>query len=377
MAGTTRITRGVLPGRVSIPVPEHYFPMTSKHPTIATIALWLVVLSWPIVARAHDPGLSNADITVGEQIFVHLVYSRGDIEALLAADTLESAPGLDELAATSVRIRHDGGHIAPRTASARLDESDAVHFELEFSPAVAAKFEIESVFVPRLPRGHRQYAAIRDSRGSVLHEHMLDATRNTIALSEAEVSGSSSAPFGEFLLAGVEHISLGYDHVLFLVAVLIAGSDLLRLAKIISAFTVAHSITLGLAAFDVLRVPGSIVEPMIAASIVYVAVENLRGFRSSHRWMVTFGFGLVHGLGLASALQSLGLKATDGLAAMAPLLAFNLGVELGQIAILLAVFPFFVLLRHAPRWSHRLSTVGSVLVMAAGLYWLIERTVAF
>jgi hydrogenase/urease accessory protein HupE len=180
--------------------------------------------------------------------------------------------------------------------------------------------------------------------------------------------------FGQFLLLGVEHIVTGYDHLLFLFGLLIVGSSFWGAWRIITAFTVAHSLTLVLATFDLLRLPSSLVEPLIAVSIVYVGLENLCRRDLHHRWLLTFGFGLVHGLGFASVLRDLGLGAVGGSAAVVPLLAFNVGVELGQVAIAVLVLPLMWKGQQLPQFFPRFATACSVLVMLAGTYWLVERT---
>ncbi|MGH2396034.1 MAG: HupE/UreJ family protein [bacterium] len=185
------------------------------------------------------------------------------------------------------------------------------------------------------------------------------------------LGGSISGAAAGFVLLGIRHILSGYDHVLFLLSLLMLGGGLRALVKIVSAFTVAHSITLSLAVLNVVALPARWVETAIAASIVYVAAENF--WRGQHalrnRWLVTFGFGLVHGLGFASILQELHLPRA-GVAVS--LLGFNLGVEVGQMAIVLLASLGLQLIRAWPR-----ATVFRLLVSAgagvAGLVWFVQR----
>jgi len=123
----------------------------------------------------------------------------------------------------------------------------------------------------------------------------------------------------------------------------------------------------------VVAIPASVVEPMIAASIIYVGLENVWRREVKRRWMLTFAFGLVHGFGFASALKDLGVGA--GVKAVAPLLSFNLGVEIGQIAVAALVLPLIWKLRRHPRFVIRYVPACSILVALAGGYWLIERTI--
>lgn len=177
------------------------------------------------------------------------------------------------------------------------------------------------------------------------------------------------AQIGDFLLLGVEHIFLGYDHICFLLALIIVGGRLANLVKIVTAFTVAHSITLILAALQVVELPSRLVESGIALSIVYVAVENFWLQRTDYRWVLSFVFGLIHGFGFANVLQELGLP-TQGL--IASLLAFNVGVEAGQLVIVAAMYPLTVL---AARSVYRRQLVlgVSALILLFGLGWLAER----
>ena len=139
---------------------------------------------------------------------------------------------------------------------------------------------------------------------------------------------------------GVRHILTGYDHLLFLAGVLVVLRTWRDVIRTITAFTLAHSITLALATTGLVAAPGRVVEPLIAASIVVVGIENLIRSVQGSRWRMTFGFGLVHGLGFASALRDVGIGTTGGAIAL-PLAGFNLGVELGQIAVAAILVPLF------------------------------------
>jgi hypothetical protein len=150
---------------------------------------------------------------------------------------------------------------------------------------------------------------------------------------------------------------------------LLRGGRLLSLLKIITAFTVAHSITLALAVLGVVTIPGRVVEPAIAASIVWVAVENLRRGAPSQRWLVSFVFGLVHGFGFASAIEPLALPPAR--LALA-LLGFNLGVEAGQALVVALLLPLLLWMRGKP-WEPRVVWAASLGVAAFGLTWLVAR----
>jgi hydrogenase/urease accessory protein HupE len=183
-------------------------------------------------------------------------------------------------------------------------------------------------------------------------------------------------PFRTFLVLGIEHILIGYDHLLFLLGLLIACQRFRTMVGIVTCFTIAHSITLGLAAFDVFNLPPSVVEPLIAASIVFVGVENLlyRGREPRHRWVLTFGFGLVHGFGFAGILKQVGHGLSGSSLAM-PLFSFNLGVEIGQIAVAAIGLPLLLWGRKQEKLALYGPPLVSSLVALAGMVWLVQRTV--
>ena len=172
-----------------------------------------------------------------------------------------------------------------------------------------------------------------------------------------------------FVWLGVEHIFIGYDHIMFLAALIVIGSRLGPLVKIVSAFTVAHSITLILAALEIVSLPTRWVEAGIALSIAYVALENFWIRGASHRWMLTFAFGFVHGFGFANVLRDLGLP-SQGL--VSSLLAFNVGVEIGQVVIVAILLPGIL---WAAKHGHqqRLVQVASAVILLFGVGWFVER----
>ena len=150
----------------------------------------------------------------------------------------------------------------------------------------------------------------------------------------------------------------------------------MRVLKVATAFTLAHSITLALAATGSVSIPSRFVEPLIALSIVYIGIENLRsrGRAKDRRTLLAFGFGLIHGLGFASVLREFGLP-REALAWS--LIAFNVGVEIGQACIILAVTPALGLLRsNRPALAWRAVAVGSWVIIGAGGYWFVQRLFA-
>ena len=176
----------------------------------------------------------------------------------------------------------------------------------------------------------------------------------------------------QYLQLGVGHIIVGYDHIAFLLALLLSGASIAAVVKIVTAFTAAHSLTLALAVLDVVRLDPRLVEAGIALSIVYVAAENLFTARRAGRWLVSFLFGLVHGFGFAEALQELALPPA---ALATSLVAFNLGVELAQVAIVAAAVPLLAALTHT-RLHVPLTRLASIILLSIGLVWLYQRMLA-
>ncbi|HEY0711411.1 MAG TPA: HupE/UreJ family protein [Polyangia bacterium] len=229
------------------------------------------------------------------------------------------------------------------------------------------------------------FGELTDQHRSIIRAHWGNTSRQFVRLGKTELVLSHDALFpsawrvgGEFFRWGVHHIFVGYDHIAFLLALLLAASSLRSVIITVSAFTVAHSFTLLLSALGVVDIPSRLTEILIAASVVYVAAENLtRGTRTAgQRWLLTFSFGLIHGLGFANELRDRLAELSSSV--VGPVIAFNLGVEAGQLAIVALVFPLFAIFRSSggPRAAARQQMLvrwGSVPILLLGLFWLIER----
>jgi len=183
-----------------------------------------------------------------------------------------------------------------------------------------------------------------------------------------QTSGSNLQTFGRFLWLGVQHIATGYDHLSFLLGLLIATASLRSLVKTITSFTLAHSITLALATFDIVILPSRFTESMIALSIVYVAVENLIRKRTIERWRITFLFGLVHGFGFSNVLREMQLPRTN---LALSLFSFNAGVEVGQLIFVVLLFPALDdLMRRG--WTALRPAISTGIALLA-TWWFIQR----
>jgi hydrogenase/urease accessory protein HupE len=312
-------------------------------------------------AHAHDPGLSVVEVRVlADRIVAEVSFAPADLD------------GVQQSAATFLALYDNQRKLELRSYTRSSPDQNSVHFVFEFPKANASELRISAPVLATLPRGHKQFCSVYDHDKRLLAERMLsaDATDLTVDLRSTLAYNRSALAF---LVLGIEHILTGYDHLAFLLALLLAGDSLRRNAKIITSFTVAHSLTLALATLGLVNVPPALVEPVIAASVVFVGLENLFGRRLAARWLVTFGFGLVHGLGFASVLQELGIGRLGALA-IVPLLSFNLGVELAQIAIAALVLPLVWKLKERPVFTLRHVPALSLLITFAGVYWFIART---
>ena len=269
-----------------------------------------------------------------------------------------------------IQIESDGkvctpaeGNVAPPSASA-INLSGTVTFRCV---GAISQLRISDDLPDVLGTDHHTIALIVWTGGSHSHAFGADAREAKINIAKASTATNSSA---SYFVLGIEHILTGYDHLLFLLVLILRGGSLVQLLKIITAFTLAHTVTLGLAAFDVVTLPGALVEAVIALSIAYVAAENLfPKYAISRRWTVSFLFGLVHGFGFSSVLKEIGLP-RDNL--LLSLLNFNLGVEAGQAAVVLLLVPILMRIRQRS-WEPKLAMTLSAIVLAVGLVLFVER----
>jgi hydrogenase/urease accessory protein HupE len=348
------------------------------------------------ISFAHPPGLSSADLTVKpDGLDAKLTFAVQDIEAFVPMDSDEDAevttaerdaakPAIANYVANELKIHLDGLEvkaITPSTVSFDNQNNATVDLHYQGTPTTSAL--IESTFLSRLPADHKQYITVKNADGHEIAKKMLTQQANVLEIklkNNAEPTVAENHPtstFIDFLKLGVEHILTGYDHLLFLFSLLVVTRSFWPAIKIITFFTIAHSITLALAGMNIVDIPSSIVEPLIAASIVYVGLENIiRGDKVSTRarCILTFFFGLIHGFGFAGVLREMGISSIET-GILVPLFSFNLGVELGQITVASIVLPLIWWLHGKEKISRFLVPVGSVLTCLAGSYWLLERTV--
>ncbi len=355
---------------------------------LLTAVLWFLAAG---AAWAHDPGLSTAQgQLVGDRLEITVGFSPTDAEQLLPVESRASGkwtqaefvatqPLLLELAPQIMELVAGGKAVVPRETRVQLASGDSLNFLIVY-PRPTGVVTLRASKLEVLPPGHRQFLVIVDERDSTVVKKLLSAKDPKVDF-EAVATGAAPVPietptFWGFLKLGVEHIWTGYDHLLFLFALLVVCRSFRSIVTIISCFTLAHSLTLALATLNVVNLPSALVEPAIAASIVFVGVENLvrRGAEPKGRWALTFAFGLIHGFGFASVLRELGVG-QNGQGLAMPLFTFNLGVELGQVAIAAIVLPLVWQARKKEWFVKRGVPALSLVVALAGVYWLLERTI--
>jgi hydrogenase/urease accessory protein HupE len=361
-------------------------PTTISRRFVGRAAICLVFLQSAFSAIAHNPGLSALDLRLtrgGVEATIAWYYS--DIErlepidanrdgAVSPAEFVSALPRLEKLAARALEIVVDGQIAVAGPPEVEMDENKTIFFKLHYATRPKLKWRARSALLAEMPAGHRQYASAADPSGAILVEAILDGIRNALEI-PVNARPRERSNFG-FLVLGVGHILAGIDHLLFLAALLMVCESFWDVAKLVTSFTIAHSITLALAALEVVNIPSRVVEPAIAASIVYVGIENiLRRPVPRTRVLVVFAFGLAHGFGFAGVLREMGIARAAG-GAIGPLFCFNLGVELGQIAVAAPLVPLIWRLRRDPRFATRWAPAASALIAALGAFWFVQRIFA-
>ncbi len=347
------------------------------------------------IARAHTPDTSYCKIAIGpEEVACTFTFdlatlarmtpvdANGD-DRVTHAELLEATPAIDAFLRRTVYLELNErdaafGVLTPPPWSPDAGEAIAA---ADFGQRLAAfTFRNSVLHAPDSVAVTFDFFLELGERHTVLGNFNWNGGENPVVFTRFEPdylfdTGYRVPPweqFQQYLAVGVSHIFLGYDHIAFLLALLFV-KRFVDLLKIITAFTIAHTLTLALAALGVVSLPSRFVECAIAASIVYVAAENLwRKTDGAHRWRLTFAFGLVHGFGFASVLRELGLP-SEGL--VRSLLAFNVGVELGQFAIAAMCWPVLAWTSRRP-WADRVRSSVSWVLLAFGAAWLVDRAFA-
>lgn len=361
---------------------------------------WALLLLLCAAPAAHAHIASNGFVSLnvqGQQIQGSLELAIRDAEIAVGLDRdRDGAVTWGELRAGQVSLERylrghlslaDGDHTCPLQLGA-VEVNERVDGNYVWLPLTADcgrainRLRIDYRLLQQEDPSHRgllTLTALGQSQTAVLGG---DAGARSFELEHPSVWTA----FAEYLRAGVWHIWSGLDHLLFLLSLLlpavlmrrrqqweavpIAAPAFVNIVKVVTAFTLAHSITLSLAAFDVIRLPSRLTESVIAASIVVAALNNIYPRVTEGRWRIAFAFGLLHGFGFASVLADMGLP--HG-ARLVSLVAFNLGVETGQLAVVLAIMPLAYLLRATAFYRRAVMPWGSTAIAVLATFWLVQR----
>jgi hydrogenase/urease accessory protein HupE len=282
----------------------------------------------------------------------------------------QQSAAIAQLFAGRLTVAANGVTLTPQWSSAEVI-ADRQSLKLAVRYALSSKAGTVGIRASMFPYDPQHQTFLNIYEGSALTQAILDRGRTGFEY----FAGTRQGVFAvvqKFLPSGIHHILVGPDHLLFLVGLLLLGGTVRQLAVIVTSFTVAHSITLSLAALNIVSPPARIIEPAIALSIVYVGADNLliRDGRDVRAW-IAFAFGFVHGFGFANVLREMDLPAR---ALGWSLFSFNVGVEIGQLLVVAVVATALAALRARNEAAGRqLAFAGSIVVMAAGAFWFIQR----
>lgn len=372
----------------------------SHHRSIARFAAALLSLALAASASAHiaSNGFLTANIE-GREITGSVELALRDAELAVGLDTdgdgkitwgelRLGAPQLVRYLASHLSFAAQGGTCSLAFQSMQVnDRVDGNYAWLPFTalcPSAVHELQIRYTVLQDMDRSHRGLLTL--TAGHVAQTGVLGGSASAETFSV--FAPSRGRAFAEYFRAGVWHILSGIDHLLFLLSLLLpavllrrAGQwepvtqvrpALVSIVKVVTAFTVAHSITLTLAALDLVRLPSRLTESVIAASIVVAALNNIFPVITESRARIAFAFGLLHGFGFASVLADMGLP--HG-ARVISLLAFNLGIETGQLAVVLLVMPVVYSLRSGAFYRRAVMPWGSAAIAGLALVWLVQRAV--
>jgi hydrogenase/urease accessory protein HupE len=341
---------------------------------------FLLALAGPV--DAHPVPFSYLDVQVQKNglevsIVVHIFDVAHDLQVapperlLEPAVVAERASAIRALLAPRLELDADGQRLAPEWSEPEiLRERQSLRLHLRY-PAAAAPgtVALNTIMFPYDPQ-HQTFVNMYE--GETLTSQMILDGQHPHLEYFAGTRQGVLAVVKKFIPAGIHHILIGPDHILFLVGLLLLGGTMRQLLFVVTGFTVAHSITLSLAALNIVTPPARLIEPAIALSIVYVGADNIlaKGGRDVRVW-IAFTFGFIHGFGFANVLREMDLPAR---ALGWSLFAFNVGVEIGQLLVVVLVASAFEGLRSRSEWAGRhLALAGSVVVILAGAFWFVQR----
>ncbi len=369
----------------------------NSQPANIPLAGILIALMWTCSANAHIASNGFLALTVqGREIAGSMELAVRDVELAVGVDANRDGkvtwgelhavgPQVAQYLEKHVEIAAQNTHCELSFGAIEVnDRVDGSYAWLPFTgrcPAAGTRLDIHYSVLEGVDTSHRGLLTL--TAGAVTQTGVLGGG------AQAAISVFAPSPwrtFVEYFHAGVWHILSGIDHLLFLISLLLpavllrrsgrwepvpeARPALISILKVVTAFTLAHSLTLTLAALDIVRLPSRLTESVIAASIIVAALNNIFPVVTETRARIAFAFGLLHGFGFASVLSDMGLP--HG-ARLVSLLAFNLGIEAGQMAVVLAVMPLIYALRSGAFYRRAVMPWGSAAIAALALVWLVQR----
>jgi hydrogenase/urease accessory protein HupE len=344
----------------------------------------LVIVLGVRAAGAHPAPFSYLDVVFRDgriegTLVVHVIDIAHDLgiepfEQLLNNDVVErERRRIAELISPRITMRTGRRLTFDWLSLELLREEQAIRLKYRIPDERPGALTIDTNLFPYDPN-HQTFVNIYEE-GQLRQQLIFNASTEEHTYYLGTTQGAL-AVMRTFIPSGIHHIMIGPDHILFLVGLLLLGGTWLALVRIVTAFTVGHSITLSLAALNIVTPPAAVIEPAIALSIVFVGADNLvRGEGRDVRAWIALVFGLVHGFGFANVLREFGLPRE---ALGWSLFSFNVGVEIGQLAIVLIVATALAAIqRRSDRLRYRVAFAGSVVVIAAGTYWFVQRVFGF
>ncbi len=341
----------------------------------------MLALAWATAAAAHPVPFSYLDLrlqpaAIEGSLVVHVFDAAHDLnvaapERLLERDGANQyARALSAMLAPRFTVAADGHILTPTWLGLEtLPDRQSLRLRMTYRlDAAPGTITVTAHLFPYDPQ-HQTFLNVYD--GDALTQMIMDGAHDRVDYFAGTRQGAL-AVVRKFLPAGIHHILIGPDHLLFLVGLLLLGGTIRQLAVVVTSFTIAHSITLSLAALNIVSPPARIIEPAIALSIVYVGADNLlvREGRDVRAW-IAFAFGFIHGFGFANVLREMDLPPR---ALGWSLFSFNVGVEIGQLMVVVVVASALAWLRGRSEAAGRqLAFAGSIVVIAAGAFWFIQR----
>jgi hydrogenase/urease accessory protein HupE len=347
-----------------------------------TTALFLSILAFASPAAAHPAPFSYMDVRLQQPfIEISLVVHSWDIAHELGVKPVERVldrsliqareDAIRKLIASRLNLEADGRPLTAEWGEYEImEDRQSIRFNLRYAvDRLPGSLAVDTLMFPYDPV-HQTFVNVYE-RGELTSQMILDRNRTRTEYFAGTRQGVL-AVIARFVPSGIHHILIGPDHILFLIGLLLLGGPIRKLVLVVTSFTIAHSVTLSLAALNLLNPPASIIEPAIALSVVYVGADNLlaQGGRDVRAW-IALAFGFIHGFGFANVLREMGLPSR---ALGWSLFSFNFGVEIGQLLIVIVVASALAALRRKSEWAgRRIVFAGSLIVIAAGSFWFIER----